>query len=295
MIPFNSVLDFHEIDKEQGVERIYKYYSKVSTHVNTEKQEVDILESDIWGKMLFLDGVLQSTTRDEVLYHNALVHPLMDTLREKKRILILGGGEGATAREVLRWKDVETVTMVEYDKELVDLMKVNGSMWSQGSFDDPRLTIVYDDAWNYMKDTSISYNGVIIDLTDPSLRTEDWKSLIESVLYSVKGIGRGGFVMNAGLYTPWNTGQLHTLKNMIEELCSIHPEFKYYMYTAIIPSFNGEWTFIVVSYKSRQMIDPDHLSIIPYWIRRSIRMLDPNLLDEPITTDPIGSQITSHV
>ena len=114
-----SIQEFHESDKDQGVERTYLYYKSSSTHVYTEKQDVDLLESPSWGKMLFLDGVLQSTTKDEVIYHNALVHPLMSSLKSRKSILILGGGEGATAREVLRWP-VESVTMVDYDQELVE-------------------------------------------------------------------------------------------------------------------------------------------------------------------------------
>jgi spermidine synthase len=286
---------FHEIDRDQGVERIYQCHKNSSTHLQTEKQKIDLVESAVWGQMLFLDGVLQSTTSDELVYHNALVHPLLDTLREKKKILILGGGEGATAREVLRWKGVESVVMVDYDKELVDLMRKKGDRWSQGSFNDPRLTMVYDDAWAYMENNSTAYNGIIVDLTDPSLTQGSWKSLLENVLRAVKGIGRGGFVMNAGPYTPWATEQLKELKGMIEELCLANPEFKYYMYTTFIPSFNGEWTFIVVSYTCRQMVDPEHLHVIPSWIRRSIRTLDPILLDEPISTNAIVSEIVSYV
>ena len=290
-----SLLEYHEIDKDQGVERTYSYYNKSSYHLHTDKQEVDLVESAVWGQMLFLDGVLQSTTRDEILYHNALVHPLLDTLKEKKDILILGGGEGATAREVLRWKGVESVVMVEYDKELVDLMKGKSADWSRGSFNDTRLTVVYEDAWTYMENNSKDYNGVILDLTDPMLKKEDWKPLLENVIKAVKGIGRGGFVMNAGLYTPWNTDQLNELKCMIEELCQTYPGFNYYMYTTIIPSFNGEWTFIVVSHKCRHMINPEHLNVIPPWIRRSIRTLDTTLLNEPINTNPITTEIVSYV
>ena len=87
-----SVLEFNETDTDQGVERSYLYYKSDSAHVHTDKQEVDIINSTYWKKMLFLDGILQSTTKDEVIYHNALVHPFMDVLQCKDRILILGGG-----------------------------------------------------------------------------------------------------------------------------------------------------------------------------------------------------------
>lgn len=289
-----SIQDFHEQDKDQGVERTYSYYSRSSSHIHTEKQEVDLLESPVWGQMLFLDGVLQSTTKDEVLYHTALVHPLMDTLTSKRNILILGGGEGATAREVLRWTKVEDVTMVDYDEELVDLMKWRGDAWSQGAFRNSKLRIVYDDAWKYME-TSPDYNGVIIDLTDPLLKKEKWMPLLTSVCKAVR-TKQGGFVMNAGLYVPWNTEQLYEIKGMIDELCTSNPEFNYYMYTTMIPSFNGEWTFIVVSHKRRCMVDPAQLNILPAWIRRSIRRLDTQLLSpEPIDTAPLLSCLSSAV
>lgn len=287
-----SLLDFHEHDKDQGVERTYSYYSRTSSHIQTSKQEIDLLESPIWGQMLFLDGVLQSTTKDEILYHTALVHPLIDTIHKgntKMRILILGGGEGATAREVLRWKEVDHVTMVDYDKELVDLMKIRGE-WSKGAFNNSKLKLVYDDAWNYM-DTAPDYDGIIIDLTDPMVTKEKWMPLLSSVIKSIR-TKHGGFVMNAGLYLPWKTEQLKLLKDIIEELCLANPEFKYTMYTTMVPSFNGEWTFIVVYTTRRQMIDPAHLNIVPDWIRRSIRVLDPALLNEVVDTTPILTHLT---
>jgi spermidine synthase len=278
-----SVLEFHEHDKDQGVERTYLYYKNSSTHIHTEKQEVDIIESIVWGKMLFLDGTLQSTTKDEVIYHNALVHPLMSTLQSKARILILGGGEGATAREVLRWKAVERLVMVDYDKELVDYMKIDKD-WSHGAYNDRRLMVVCDDAWRYMKNTG-DYDGIIIDLTDPSLKTESWDTLLKDVMESVKP-NKGGFVMNAGLYLPWKTEKLNEIVNLIESLCMENPDYKYYMYTAMIPSFNGEWTFICMAHKSKFMGEPEHLDIIPSWIRRSIRTLDTAIIKNPVSVRP---------
>ena len=283
------VLHYTEDDSDQGVERKYMYYSTRSTHIVTSKQEIDLIESPTWKKMLFLDGTLQSTTRDEVIYHNALVHPLLDMLPQKKNILILGGGEGATAREILRWQGVESVTMVDYDKGLVDLMKEKGLDWACSSLYNRKLRIVYDDAWNYMR-TSPLYNAIVIDLTDPDPIREAWGPLLENAIRSVSP-SRGGIVMNAGLYLPWNTEKLNMIKNMVEELCGLYTEFKYYMYTAFVPSFNGEWTYIIISHEKRYLIEPAHVQCIPPWIQRSIRMLDPSLLDVPCSTNPILTPI----
>lgn len=283
-----SVQEFLEKDPEQGVNRTYIYYDKLSTYLNTYRQEVDLLETPKWGKMLFLDSCLQSTTKDEVIYHNALVHPLLDTLAIKNRILILGGGEGATAREVLRWP-VTTVHMIDYDKQLVQHMAVHGAEWSKGAFKDARLKVYYESAWDHMK-KPIEYDGVVIDLTDPDFKRDAWLELLTDVLDSVRS-SKGGFVMNAGLYLPWDTSNLKKIVNVIQDICFTNPDFKYYMYTAFIPSFSGEWTFIAVTHKQRFMIEPESLDKIPLWIRRSIRTLPDALLD-PVSTAPILTRLS---
>jgi spermidine synthase len=283
-----SVQEFHEKDADQGVERTYLYYKSGTMHFTTDKQDVDLLESPQWGKMLFLNGVLQSTSMDEIIYHTALVHPLLDTLCNRSNILILGGGEGATAREVLRWQSVKKVTMVDYDRELVLKMKDNGPMWSQGAFQDKRLKLVFDDAWEFMKSAQ-PYDGIILDLTDPDLKKERWLELLTCVMNSIKET-KGGFVMNAGLYLPWKTQHIMELVDMVSELCQEAKEFKFYVYTTFIPSFNGEWTFIVVSHYKKFMLEPEFMEIIPDWIRRSIRMLPPSLL-VPIVTNPFPTPL----
>jgi spermidine synthase len=282
------ILEFHEDDIEQGLQRTYLYYKNESTSLTTEKQDVDILQSPYWNKMLFLDGCLQSTTKDEVIYHNALVHPLMDTLETKDHILILGGGEGATAREVLRWSKVRGVTMVDYDEELIDFMHDGGLEWSKGSFSDRRLTIVCDDAWNFVR-IGISYNAVIIDLTDPDLTVERWPALLRNVLEAVKP-SKGGFVMNAGLYQPWSVKKLKDLVAIVKDICSVNNDFRYYIYTVFVPSFGGEWTFILVAHKQKFMVEPEFSDVIPAWIRRGIKILPDDLLRN-IDTTPILTPI----
>jgi spermidine synthase len=284
-----SVLEFNEKDTDQGVERSYLYYKSDSAQIHTEKQEADIINSTYWKKMLFLDGTLQSTLRDEVIYHNALVHPLLDTLQTKDNILILGGGEGATAREVLRWSKVKYLTMVDYDKELVDFMRYHGAEWSMGAFHDKRLTLLFHDAWAFVK-IGLDYDGIIIDLTDPDLATEKWPELLKHTLACVKS-KKGGFVMNAGLYQPWSTRKLKDLVSIIKDLCTKNTDFRYYVYTTFVPSFNGEWTFIVVAHKGKFMVEPEFSDVIPAWIKRGIKMLPDELLEEYVDGVPLISPI----
>jgi len=275
-----SIHEFNEVDKEQGVQRTYIYDSRQSHHIHTEKQEVDILESAIWGKMLFIDGTLQSTSRDESIYHSALVHPLMDALDNKREILILGGAEGATAREVLRWNGVEKVVQVDYDEELVAYMKKDLT-WSKGAYNDARLKCIYEDAWDFIG-RSLPFNGVIVDLTDPDIKKDDWNDLLFQIMVRVAG-RRGGFVINAGLYVPWNVDTIKTLRAIVEKLCADFPGYRYHIYTAMIPSFNGEWSFIAVTRGTNFMKEPEHIMSIPAWIRRQIRTLTNAVIDTPIS------------
>ena len=272
-----SIQEYEEVDRDQGVERKYLYYEKRSHHLHTDKQAVDILQSPMWGKMLFLDGVLQSTTGDEVLYHNALVHPTLSRAVDREHILILGGGEGATAREVLRWSDVKKVTMVDYDEELVKLMMRYGREWSQGAFENPRLELIYDDAWDYITKPN-DYGAIIIDLTDPDLNREHWLSLLWCAMERVKKL-KGSIVMNAGLYLPWETKQLKEIKSLMGTLTAVYRDYDYTFYTVLVPSFNGEWAMVRLAHHEHE--HPSGTFKMPDWIERSIRPLSVELIERP--------------
>jgi hypothetical protein len=92
---------------------------------------------------------------------------------------------------------------------------------------------------------------------------------------------------------PWNTDSIYTLKNIVEDLCEKNPGYKYYIYTTMIPSFNGEWTFIAVSHvtDNKFMVEPAYLDVIPEWVRRATRMLPNNLIDDSV--DTIGTPHTN--
>jgi spermidine synthase len=109
------------------------------THFKKGSQQVDILRIRGHGLALFLDGVIQSAESDEFVYHELLVQPAMLLNPCPKKVLILGGGEGATAREVLKHPSVEHALMIDIDRELVNLCKKHLAVMHQDAFDDPRL------------------------------------------------------------------------------------------------------------------------------------------------------------
>ncbi|MBF8299438.1 MAG: spermidine synthase, partial [Dehalococcoidia bacterium] len=115
----------------------------------TAYQSVEIVETDPMGLTLVLNGTTQSAQMDEFIYHEALVHPALVACPEPRSVLIAGGGEGATLREVLRHNTVQRATMVDLDGELVDICRQHLPTWHQGAFDDSRATVVYADVLKY--------------------------------------------------------------------------------------------------------------------------------------------------
>ena len=133
----------------------------------TRYQQVEVLDSEVYGRSLVLDGKTQSTELDEHIYHEALVHPAMISHPDPKTIFIGGGGEGATLREVLRHKSVEKVVMLDLDDQVVDICKQHLPNHHQGSFDDRRVELVHQDARKYLQDTENVFDVMIMDLVDP--------------------------------------------------------------------------------------------------------------------------------
>ena len=140
---------------------------KVLYSGQTEFQNVEILESQVFGRSLVLDGKTQSTEKDEHIYHEGLVHPAMLMHPDPRTVFIGGGGEGGTLREVLSHKSVERAVMVDLDREVVDLCRRYLPQHHQGSFDDPRTNLLHEDARGYLENTSESYDAIILDLVDP--------------------------------------------------------------------------------------------------------------------------------
>ena len=133
----------------------------------TPFQSMDILDLGSYGKTLVLDGRIQSTIRDEFIYHEILVHPAMLTHPEPRKVFIVGGGEGATLREVLRHRSVQRVLMVDIDEEVVARCRELLPEWHQGAFEDPRVELKYLDARKYLEETSEAFDVVIIDISEP--------------------------------------------------------------------------------------------------------------------------------
>lgn len=133
----------------------------------TQHQRLRVIENPTFGRVLTLDGVVQTTERDEFIYHEMLAHVPILAHGAATRVLIVGGGDGGMAREVLRHQSVEHVTMVEIDGGVVEFSKTYLPSLSAGAFDDPRVNLVIADGAAFMRDSDQSFDVIISDSTDP--------------------------------------------------------------------------------------------------------------------------------
>ena len=133
----------------------------------TAHQRLRVFENDTFGRVLTLDGVVQTTERDNFIYHEMLSHVPILAHGAAREVLIIGGGDGGMAREVLKHRGVDRVTMVEIDAGVVDFSKTYLPMLSDGAFDDPRLDLVIADGAAFVAGTDRRFDVIIVDSTDP--------------------------------------------------------------------------------------------------------------------------------
>ena len=127
-------------------------------------QTIDIVDTEEYGRMLFLDGVAQSSDKGEFIYHEVMVHPAMLTHPNPQTVCIIGGAEGATLREVFRHPSVTRAIMVDVDEELVGLCKKYLPRWNAGAYDDPRLDLRFGDGRQFLEQTTESYDLSLIHI-----------------------------------------------------------------------------------------------------------------------------------
>ena len=133
----------------------------------TAYQSVLIQDTTCFGRSFVLDDKTQSTEVDEFVYHESLVQPAMIAHPGPRSVFIAGGGEGATAREVLRHASVERVVMADIDEQVVDLCRQHLGAFHQGSFDDPRLELHHRDAMAVLEESRGGFDVAVIDVPDP--------------------------------------------------------------------------------------------------------------------------------
>lgn len=140
---------------------------EVLFEVNTDHQHLVIFNNGQWGTVMALDGVIQTTEKDEFIYHEMMVHVPMLAHGHAKKVLIIGGGDGGILREVLKHEMVESVTQVEIDQQVIDMCVQYLPNHSAGAFNNPKANIVIADGVDFVNQCSEKFDVIISDSTDP--------------------------------------------------------------------------------------------------------------------------------
>jgi spermidine synthase len=154
-------------------EKLYPQYgqrflvSRTLYRRKTPFQTLEIFDTPAFGRMLALDGICQTTEKDEFFYHEMMVHPALLAHGKARQVLIVGGGDGGILEEVLKHKAVEKAVMVEIDGSVVTLSRKYLRSICGRAFDDPRAELVIGDGVRYVAETKQKFDVVLVDSTDP--------------------------------------------------------------------------------------------------------------------------------
>jgi spermidine synthase len=129
-------------------------------------QKILAFDSPHHGRVLALDNIVQITTREEVYYHESLVHPVMQAHPDPHRVLVIGGGDGGTVRELVKYPALERIIEVELDEQVVRVARKYFPRVAAG-YKDPRVHLLFADGYEFLRGTTERFDIIILDLTDP--------------------------------------------------------------------------------------------------------------------------------
>ncbi|HOL23798.1 MAG TPA: polyamine aminopropyltransferase [Candidatus Hydrothermia bacterium] len=204
-------------------------------------QKIDVFEVETYGRVLVLDGMVMLTERDEFIYHEMICHPALRVVHpDPEKILIIGGGDGGTVREVMKYSEVKKVTLVEIDKEVVEVSKRYLHNIS-GALLDPRLEIRFEDGVHFVKHSEDKFDIILLDTSDP---VGPAVSLYRKEFYEncKNRLAQNGILVTQA-ESPW--AQLTTLKNLLSEIKGLF--HKTTLYLSHIPTYpGGIWAFLMM-------------------------------------------------
>ena len=232
----------------------------------TERGLVEIVPTLEYGLALFIDNELQLTEKDEHIYHEMLVHPIMSSCKNYYHILVIGGGDGCAVREILKWSDtpykqIFTINVIDWDEELVNLFKNRYSQLNLESLENEKVSIENIDITECDPEVDErTYDCIFIDLVDPVFYNSDTMNISEMslwnhVLYLAKHWRdkHGSIVMNCGGILPWQLDTLNSILELLQNTFSLY----IHLYKVFVPSFGRDWCFVILS--EEKTLDIFHL------------------------------------
>ena len=206
---------------------------KVYFENKTDHQHLIIFENAKFGRVMALDGIIQTTEADEFIYHEMLTHVPLLAHGNVKRVLIIGGGDGGMLREVCKHSSVEHIIQVEIDEQVVDMCKEHLPNHSAGAYDDPRVHIVIDDGANFVRECTEKFDVIISDSTDP---IGPGDVLFTSDFYSdcKKCLSDGGILVTQNGVAYMQLDEVTTTAKRLQPYFSDHT-----FYSAAVPTYIG--------------------------------------------------------
>lgn len=227
-------------DKDEDQALSLRFTGEVFFDVQSPFQRVRILESTKYGKMLALDDMVMTTINDEFHYHEMISHPALFTHGNAKNILVIGGGDGGTVREVLRHEGVEKVTMVEIDGEVIKACKEHLPEIA-AAFDNPKLDLKVDDGIAYVKNAAPqSFDIIIVDGSDPVGPAEGLFS-VEFYTNCFNALKEGGILIAQGESPKFNEKAFAELNHTLQDIFGKENAPVSLFYVPTYPT--GMWSF----------------------------------------------------
>ncbi|KAJ7979265.1 Thermospermine synthase [Quillaja saponaria] len=272
-VSHQHVTDWYEEELEEDLRWSFSLNNNGILHAGrSEFQNLTLLDTKRFGKVLVIDGKLQSAEMDEFIYHESLVHPALLIHYNPKTVFIMGGGEGSTAREALKHKGIEKVVMCDIDSEVVDFCKKYLTE-NQEAFNDKRLVIVINDALVELQKAEEKFDVIVGDLADPleggpcnKLYTKSFYEQIVKPKLNDNGIfvtqaGPAGMLSHKDVFAPIYNTLKHVFNNVVA-------------YIAHIPSYADSAGWVLASDQPIQVNAELLNSRINERIRGELRYLD---------------------
>lgn len=208
----------------------------------SEYQLVEVYRTDTWGNLMTIDGMVMLSEKDEFVYHEMLSHVGMFSHPNPERVLIIGGGDGGTAREVLRHQSVKEVDMVEIDETVVRASKE--FLPEVGDWGNSKLNVLFEDGIKFVQNITDPYDVIIIDGSDPVGPAEGlFKKDFIQACYD--GLAEKG-ILTAQTESPWVSDYHRSMNRVFTALNAIYDVSN--MYLAYIPLYPaGMWSFAFAS------------------------------------------------
>ena len=229
----------------------------------SEFQRIDIFDSVEFGRFLTLDGYMMLTEKDEFIYHEMIAHVPMAVHPHVKKALIIGGGDGGAARELVRYNEIEHIDLVEIDEEVVKACREYLPQTACG-FDDERVHVFYDDGLRFVRKFVNEYDLILVDSTDPFGPGE---GLFTKEFYGncYKALKEDGIMVNQH-ESPFYPNDANAMQRAHKRIVESFPISR--VYQAHIPTYpSGHWLFGFASKKYHPLEDQD----IGRWKSRRIR------------------------